>query len=494
MSANELSIEKYFLILARRFRLIAGVLVLAVVIAGIVTAMAPKMYMASTSVHFDFKSANPLDNRGRYLEEGAYLSTQVDIIKSQSVAQKVEDSLAKYERERLLQAFDAESTVLDDAIYSIKDLFRSITATDDNAAHEMDVESDVSKTLDISSAYGWLATMIGFNLSVEPRFKSRIVDISYLSTDPEIATLMANRYTDAYIATNLQMMIDPARKTSGWFSEQLKALRGKLEDAQATLTAYQQKEKIVSTDERLDTENARLQELSSQLVNAQQETRNAVTEQNKLKEILESGSSVMTVDSVFDNSVVQNIKQEIRSLDGELVEISSSLGKNHPRYIRVSSELEASHKRLKREIKAVSDGINNAAELAKDRERDLTAALERQKQLVLDLKREHNKITVLKRDVESAQATYNAALNEQNTSNMQSLVDQTNVSVIDLANIPRRPSSPRITKNLMLGAFAGLLLGVGLAILMEMLNQRIYSKEDLILELEVPLLGHLKKT
>ena len=493
MSASEVSLEKYFLILGRRFILISGIFVAALAVAWSITYLTPKMYETSTSVHFDFKGANPLDNRGRSLEVAEYLSTQIDIIKSQNVSQKVEGSLTKYEKERLIQAAQAEATIVDDAIRGINNVFRAVTDfSDEDAYLEASVDTSSIKSLDISSAYGWLTGMIGSNLTVEPRFKSRIVDVAYTSTDPEIAALMANRFTDAYIATNLQMMIDPARKTSGWFSDQLKGLRKRLEAAQDKLTVYQQKEKIVSTDERMDIENARLQELSSQLVVAQVETRNAVTEQKKLKEVQESGASLMTLGSVFNSTGVQIAKQEIRTLEAELVEISASLGENHPRYVSIESELKAAYERQNKEIKTISDGINSAADLVKERERDLSSALNRQKQLVLGLKQEHNIISVLVRDVESAQTTYNAALKEQNTTNMQSLVDQTNVSIIDLANIPSRPSSPVMSKNLILGALAGLLLGIGLAIFLEMFNRRVHSKEDLILELKVPLLGHLK--
>ena len=113
-------------------------------------------------------------------------------------------------------------------------------------------------------------------------------------------------------------------------------------------------------------------------------------------------------------------------------------------------------------------------------------------QLVLDLKHEHDRITVLNRDVESAQSTYNAALTQMNASSMQSMMDQTSVSILDPANIPRQPSSPRWSKSLVLGVLAGLILGVGVAVFMELLGRRVHSKEDLLLHFNVPLLGHLK--
>ena len=201
---------------------------------------------------------------------------------------------------------------------------------------------------------------------------------------------MVNKFAEAYIATNLEMITDPARKSKVWFDDQLKSLRKRLEEAQSRLTAYQQQERVVSTDERLDTETARLQNLSNQLVSAQEATRNAVTERQKLQEVLASGVPLTTFEPVFNNPVVQTIKAKIRDLEGTLVNSSNSLGANHPKIKKLKSELYAARQRLDAEIKTITDGINNAAELSRERERDLENSLEAQKQLVLDLKNEHN--------------------------------------------------------------------------------------------------------
>jgi uncharacterized protein involved in exopolysaccharide biosynthesis len=303
---------------------------------------------------------------------------------------------------------------------------------------------------------------------------------------------MANKYADAYIGTSVRMITDPAQKSKVWFDAQLKSLRKRLEEAQAKLTEYQQKEGIVSSDERLDFETERLQDLAGQLVVAQQATRNAVTEQKKLQDVVNSEASLMTFQPVFDNPVVQNIKAEIRSLKGSIAEKSSNLGMNHPDMKKLNSELYSAQKRLDSEIEAIKDGINNTAELSREREHDLEESLKRQKAIVLDLKSEHDKIAVLKREVESAQATYNAALNQLNTTSMQSLVDQTNVSIVDRANIPTTHATPRVLTNLALGIFGGLLAGIGLAIFLELIVRRVHTEEELFDELEIPLLGHLK--
>ena len=188
-----------------------------------------------------------------------------------------------------------------------------------------------------------------------------------------------------------------------------------------------------------------------------------------------------------------SVHRNIRDLEGELVKSSNSLGANHPKIRKLRSEIHAARKRLDAEIKTITDGINNAAELSRERERDLKKSLEAQKELVLKLKNEHNKISVLQREVASTQATYNAALEALNTTSIQSVVDQTNVSIVDYANIPDHPSSPRVMINLALGMLGGLILAIGLAIILEISIRRVHSREDVTVELGVPLLAHLKK-
>lgn len=495
MAPNELSIEKILLILLSHVRLIAGFFVACVVIAGIITYVTPKMYTAAASLNFTFQS-NPVENRGsNELAEKSYISTQMDIITSQRVAQKVEDGLSDYEKQRIISALNARFSIIDQIRSTIKSPISAIFNSKKKKKQVVQDSGDSApaEKLSVASPYGWLAQGMSYYLSVEPMPNSRIVQVAYTSPDPEVAALLSNRFAEAYIETNIEMLTDPARQSKAWFDEQLKSLRTRLEEAQSKLTDYQQQKGVVSSDERLDTETSRLQNLSNDLVAAQQATRNAVTERQKLQEVLASGASLTTFGPVFDNPVVQRIKAEIRDFEAQIVQNSSALGENHPTMVKLKSELRAARGRLQTEIKTITDGVNNTAELSKERERDLANTLEQQKNLVLNMKNEHDRIAVLQREVESAQTTYNAALNQLNTTSMQSVVDQSNVAIVDRATVPVSQSSPIASKNLALGAIAGLLLGVGLAILMEMFTRRVYSREDLSAELGVPILAHLKK-
>jgi protein tyrosine kinase modulator len=496
MTSSEINIENIFFILRKRVWFIVGVFTAAILLAEVITYQTPKMYSSAASLNFDFRPNNPLDDRGgAVLTQDSYITTQVGILKSLNVAQKVVEGLTDYERTRLVKALNAKYSTLDKMVDWVRSSIKYLLTPGDDKDH---TGSDAGNegpgdAIRLSTSYDWLARAIGFDLEVTTEYESRIVKVAYYSTDPQIAALMADRYAEAYIATNLDMVINPARKSKVWFDEQLKSLKSRLEDAQTKLTTYQQQEGIVSSDERIDIESSHLRSLSDQLTAAQEVTRNAETAKQKLKEVLARGDSLMTFEPVFNNPVVQKIKSDIRDLEGQLVESSNSLGANHPRIKKLQSELAAARNRLNTEVQAITDGIENAADLSKEREHNLEQALETQKQLVLTLKSEHDKIAVLQREVDSAQQSYNTALNDLNTSSMQSMVDQTSVSIVDHATVPTVHTIPSLPKNLAIGAFGGLILGIGMALFMDIFIRKIHSKEDLINELGVPLLGHLKK-
>ncbi len=494
MATNEINIERFFLILKMHTRLILGVLAATLFITAAVTYQMPKMYMSTASLNFDFSANNPVDDRGRsVLSEDSYLTTQVGILESLNVAQEVVDNLSSYERKRVIASLEAGRSSIDKFIYSVRNFFKFDDDEEPAAGGGEGVAAGQTESLTPHKPYDWLAQAIRGNLLITPQMNSRIVEVSYFSTDPRIAALMADKFARAYIDTNLKMVIDPARKTKVWFDEQLKVLRNNLETAQAKLTAYQQKEGIVSSDERIDIESTKLRGLADQLVAAQEGTRNAESENRKLQEVLDRGASLETFEPVFSNAVVQKLKTDIRAIQGQLAEYSNSLGANHPRIKRLHGELSAARVRLNNEIKTITDGIQNAADLSREREKSLEEAMDRQKALVLKLKNEHDKIAVLLRDVDSAQAAYNAALNQLNTTSMQSMVDQTNVSIIDKASIPRNHATPRVSQNLALGFLGGLILGVGIALFMEIFIRRVHSEDDLMGEVGVPLLGYVRK-
>jgi uncharacterized protein involved in exopolysaccharide biosynthesis len=232
----------FLVIIRSRFQLILYTLAITVATAILLSLYQPNRYIARTSLVLNFNGENPFEQAGIPAQlSSSYISTQVDIINSRNVALKVIDSL-KLE--------------------------------DDPSTRELFQESNT-----VGSMQSWLASILLQNLTVELSRDSRVIQIGYSAVDPDNAAVMANAFAQAYIATTLELSMEPARRSAEWFNEQLQVLRQRLEAAQSSLTSFQQEKGIVVVDERLGTEISRLNELSKQYVEAQAQTYNVKSRQ-----------------------------------------------------------------------------------------------------------------------------------------------------------------------------------------------------------------------
>ena len=123
------------------------------------------------------------------------------------------------------------------------------------------------------------------------------------------------------------------------------------------------------------------------------------------------------------------------------------------------------------------------------REAELRATLDAQKKKVLQLKEERDGIGVLQRDVEGAQRAYELVTQRLAQTSLESQTQQTNIAVLTPALPPLEPSSPKVLLNTLIAIFLGTLLGVGTALLLELMQRRVRSTDDLAETLGVPVLA-----
>lgn len=451
-----MSFQQFLQILRARYRVILIALLVTVGTTAAVTYFLPNQYTASAVVVVDFKDP-AMDAAALSIQLApSYMATQLDILQSRKVALKVIDNLKLVDmpavKEQFIEATDGQGSVRE-----------------------------------------WLVDVLLKKLTVEPSRESRLMTISYESTDPRFSAALANAFAQAYIDTTLELSVEPARKSADWFDNQLADLRTRVEQAQRKLSIYQQSRNITATDERLDVETARLAELTSQLVAAQAQTYDAEGRQRQMEDMIAKGASVETLPEILSNGFIQSLKAELLRQEAKLAELSEQLGANHPQYQRTVAEVKSLRDKLNKEMTSITSGLRNNAKLARSREDSVRASLEAQRTRVLKFKQSRDEIPTLTREVESAQRAYDTAMERYNQSSMQSRVNLTNVVLLNPAAEPVKPSSPKVVLNMALSVFLGSMLGLGLALLFEMLDRRVRVEQDLGEVMGLPVLGVLAK-
>ena len=433
---------QFLSILRARYKTALFVALLTVAVALIGSELLPRQYTAETSVIVDIKSADPISA----MLPGS-MGTQVDVIKSDRVARKVVKML------RLDESPTMKNRWMEGALGKGK--------------------------LDL-----WIAGLLQKGLTVTPSRDSNLINIAYRGADPAFVAAVANAYAQAYIEAVIELKVEPARQYALWFGEQAKVLRENLEKAQARLSDYQQQKGIVATDENLDYETAKLNELSTRLTAVQGEIRDAQSKQR-------SGSGAMsTLPEVLQNPVVSGLRSDIAQREAKLKEAAGNLGENHPQYLRMESELAELKVKLESEARHVARTYTSTSAAGKTREADLRAAIEAQTKKLLQLKNQRDEIAVLVREVETAKRAYEAVTNRFNQTNLESQATQTNVSVLTPAVEPIEPSFPKpLDKTLLIAIGLGIVLGAAAAYGLEMIDRRVRSAADLAEMMQLPVLG-----
>jgi chain length determinant protein EpsF len=331
----------------------------------------------------------------------------------------------------------------------------------------------------------WFADLLLQKLDVVPSRESSVIEISFSGSDPDFAAGVANTFAAAYQQTSLQLKAEPAQGAATYLSSQSKTLREELEKAQARLSKYQQDNGITSGIEQFDTENARLNELTTQYVVAQSQAIEASSRK--------AGVSSNAADSpdVASNALVQGLKVDIARSESKLADLSQRLDKNHPQIQSAQAEISKLRSQLQEAIRSTSASVGGSAKIYRQRESELAAQVAAQKQKVLKLNRTRDQLMILQRDMENAQRSLDAVSQRFMMSNLEGQANQTDISILNPAVAPIEHSSPKILLNILLSVFLGLMLGVGFGLLAEMLDRRVRSVEDIQESVEIPVLGVL---
>ena len=216
----------------------------------------------------------------------------------------------------------------------------------------------------------------------------------------------------------------------------LSHLRENVETAQAKMSKYQQEKGITGVLGNMDVENARLNDLSSQLVAVQAQASEANSRLSNVR-----GNGVTSPD-VASNMVIQGMKVEISRAEVKLSELSKRVGPSHPQYIAVKTELEKLKTELNHEVHNVSNTVAGSARIYQQREAEIKAALAFQKEKVLKLNLFKDELMVLQRDVENAQRALDAASQRFTQASIEGNANQTDVAVLNPATAPQQCFKP----------------------------------------------------
>ena len=426
--------EKLYIIHRRKWVLITFIVIIFTLVA-IGNFTTTPLYQAVTRVRIEPKMPDITPFKEPYAISGSqldYYNTQYKILKSQSLAKKVLDSLPPKEASPILNS-------------------------------------------------GQLLQMV----TIKPIAQSQLLDIKVVGPDPKLTALIANSWAEQFIRLSIESKFKSIQTALSQLTKQLDEQNETVKAAQQELLVYKERERIVSLE---DIQNE-LNHLSEAYSTTKREREEKELQLTYLKKYAAQGLSLETFPQIRFHSIVMQLKNRLVQLQASLAENAQRYKPKHPKMMQIQAEIETVKATLKEEIEKIIQGLQTEHEMARANEKELLEQLEKQKTLALNMEKKEVAIEDLKTRVTIKQEGQQALLSRVNETSMTKGIEITNIEVVDPAEIPKNPFKPRKLFNLLLSLVIGTAGGLGAIFMLESLDNSVKTSAEAKKILKIPFLG-----
>lgn len=432
--------------LMARKRLILGVALATLILTFIAVMALPRMWTATSDVFIDFKENDPIAGRSfsANLDE-SYLQTQIDMIRSQAVAEHMIRTLG------LLKPDEGVGT----------------------AAHTE------------------LIAGIARNLEVTNQRSSRVLTVSFTADSPTKAATYANAIVKSYIAVSQNISSSVASNRTEQYNAQLDQLRNEVSGVQDKLTRYQQESGIVDSLQTGDIELRRLNDMSTALLALDTQRDEARARNETIDKLLKAGMRPEDLPQTGLVTPINDARESLTIVNRQLGELRGAMGPNHPTVRGLLAERQQLLASIARQSTAAVDVQRTDLDRIQAQRDALTQDIEKQRAKVLDQMVKRDRVAAYQRQLAGVEQVYNSAIQKYDSILMASSISLPNLAVLRPAEAPNRPSYPKVRSSLVLGLLVGLVGGLALAMLLELRRRRVRSVEDVVKNTTLPLIGRI---
>ena len=485
-------IKEYWCIVYNYKGMILGLAAVATALAGLSVYTSVPIYRSTATLIIEAqqtKAVDTVDVVSVDRTQDQYYQTHFELLKSKDLAQRVIDQLRLNENPEFNGLIpDTHKSKFDTwfdwlpSTKSITDfLFGWLPKSED---------ADGKQVTPPSQVRGQIVANFVSRLTVTPRMKTQLVDISLDSRDPELAQQLTEALGNAFIESGLEARLDVTRKVVEWLSKRLQTLKDRLSESEKALQDYLQAERLVDLEGVLTVTTREIENNANRLADAQRARIEAESLYSKVRAL---GNNIYSntegVPEILQDAGVRDLKQREAELSRKLSELTDRYGVSHPSMVSARAELDSIHGLLRKEISGVVSGIKNRYDVARANEQAVLSTLERSKAQAQEIGRKGTRLGELKRDVESNRHLYDMFYNRFKETSEQAQLREPNIRFIDHASQPVNPIKPK--KGLTIGAaiFGSLIMGILLAFARDRLDSSVKTAKDVEEKLKVPLLG-----
>ncbi len=476
-SADRLDLPRLWLAVRTRRRLVLGVLLAVLGLTLLLLASLTPRYTAQAMLMIE-RPAPVIrfpDSEGRVGRIDSYLETQLDLLRSRQVAERVVRELQLSSHPE----FDPRQNrpLLD------------IAAIGRRAAGLVGLKLR-APLLSEAEVHALATRQFMKQLDIRLQGKAKLVQISVTMADRLTAAKAANAIADSYIESQLAAKVDMSLTAAGWMNERLQELRAAVEASEQRMQTYLEAEGLVNVNGVTTVSANELSMTGERMIEASRARAEAESQYRQVEAMRgQSWERLASLPAVVDNELVQKFKAEVARTSARLEDLSRRYGARHPLLESARSDLSAATEALKGQVEQVAAGIERTYQLAVANERALRASFNENKAEIQGIGRKEHRVRELQRDVDSHRALHDTFVTRLKETSATSDLSSSNARLVDLAVPPQEPSEPRRLLYLAIASLLGLALGAGAAIVKDVQHDSFSSPDDVEAKLDLPVLG-----
>jgi capsular exopolysaccharide synthesis family protein len=474
------ALDYWRVIVKRRWIILSFTLVILVVTA-IATWKATPIYRATIKIQIDpeqqsvlpFKEA--LDPGSTYAQSQEYLQTQFKVLESKSLAERVIKALNLESNPAFVGNAGARANSRN--LQWFRETF-GLSEPDKQADPALLEESKLAR----------LVNTFGANLTTSPIRNSRLVDLSFESRDPKLAAEVANTLAKEYIGMNFETKYNTTTAASDFLSGKLVDLKAKVEKSEEELVRFSQQHDIYTIANKDNSDSnvilQKLADLNAALTAAQSDR----IQKESVWNVVQQATPGSYPDNLR-NDLIKTLETNVATLRLQKTKLEAQFKPGWPELDQVTGQLTDAEKQLEQERQMAIRKAETEYRTSLQREKLLTQALDLQKVQADAFNQNSIQYNIIKRQVDTDKQLYDGLLQRMKEAGVSAGLQSNNIHVVDAAKIPRIPHSPNKQLNLSLALVIGLMLGMGLAFFIELLDNSVKTPDDVDRYIKLPALG-----
>jgi succinoglycan biosynthesis transport protein ExoP len=469
------SILQQYMRIALRWRwVIIGVTVAVMAIGLIVTLLMTPQYTAASTIEILRESDQVTSFEGVEREtsiaDQEFYQTQYGLLRARTLAERIATELNLVDNPEFFEMFGAGQE--DDPAFQIG-----------NGRYPAQGRAERQRVA---------GKVLLDNVAVDPTRLSRLVDISFTSPDPVFSTRVANAWAENFIESNLERKLQSTSYGRDALQRQLTDYKQRLDESQRKLVNYASNQEIINLPALSEGAQER-PIVADNLATLNSELSVAIAERIQAEARFRQAGRGGSTAAALSNNAINNLRQRRAELAADYQELMVRFEPGYPQAQAIQNQISSLDSAIAREESRVSGSVQAEYNQAVQRENALTQQVNSLKEEYLDLRRRSIQYNIFEQEVDTNQALYDGLLKRFEEIGIAGGVGVNNVAIVDLAEIPQEPSSPRLILNMLIAMLGGVLLGVAMALGLEQLDESIGDPTELQRRLGLPLLGSVPK-